>query len=123
MSEVVAGQTTEVFKRMLLREGGFSFSLKYTDDDGARRTLDLTCPDASAYEAWYTGLRVVVERLRSSATPAVPAAAAFMASAGGGDAGGGSLPAALVTAAELSRCFGGGTAVVSWSFYPANRSD
>lgn len=43
VTEVVPGQTTDVFKRFMLRDAGLSFSLKYTDDDGSRRTLDLTC--------------------------------------------------------------------------------
>lgn len=34
VTELVPGQTTDVFKRHMLRETSFSFSLKYTDDDG-----------------------------------------------------------------------------------------
>lgn len=61
-------------------------------------------------QAWFTGLRVVADRLRVTGTPAVPAAAAFAAAQLGT---GGGFPPAILSSAELARCYGGGTAVVS----------
>eukprot|EP00887_Chlorella_sp_A99_P006935 scaffold2.g6935.t1 len=61
--EVVAGQQTE-----------------YVDDEGAARTLDLTCPDQAQREVWFAGLKVVVARLRVAGAPA-PLAASVAAAA------------------------------------------
>lgn len=107
VNEVVAGQSTEVFKRFVLRETALSFSLKYTDDDGSHRTLDLTCQNQQQFDAWHTGLRVVADRLRVTGAPAVPAAAAFAAQLSSGSF------TSVRSAAEAARCYGGGTAVVS----------
>lgn len=105
VNEVVAGQSTEVFKRFVLRETALSFSLKYTDDDGSHRTLDLTCQNQQQFDAWHTGLRVVADRLRVTGAPAVPAAAAFAAQLSSGSF------TSVRSAAEAARCYGGGTAV------------
>lgn len=76
MSEVSAGQATEVFRRHPLREPARSFSLLYTDEDGSSRTLDLTCADEQQFELWYGGLAALVRYLRSLGAPVAGAAAA-----------------------------------------------
>ena len=57
--QVVAGQTTESFKRYpnssYVR---LSFSLIYSSKEGAPRTLDLTANDEQAFELWFCGLQV-----------------------------------------------------------------
>jgi hypothetical protein len=82
VSEVVAGQGTEVFRRYPLRDGAASFSLRYRDEDGGSRTLDLTAADPQQLELWLVGLRVVAARLAALGTPVSLAAAP----------GGGGLP-------------------------------
>jgi hypothetical protein len=42
-------------------------SLRWVDDDGSTRTLDLTCLDAQQYSVWYLGLRLVSRHLQRSA--------------------------------------------------------
>lgn len=105
VTEVVGGQTTEVFRRCPLRPSARCFSLRYRDDDGASRTLDLTCADEQQYELWLIGLRVVADRLRTLGTPVVPAQRPSSSSGGpptsagglgGGVGAGGMSPAELV---------------------------
>lgn len=91
VSEVVAGQATEVFRRYPLREGAGSFSLRYRAEDGTSRTLDLTATDEQQFELWFTGLRVVAARLQALGTPV----AALPPSGPGG-----------LSPAELARCVG-----------------
>lgn len=70
VTEVLAGQTTEVFRRHPLRDPqAHCFSLLYTDEQGASRTLDLTCADSQQYELWCDGLRMLAHRLRSLGMP------------------------------------------------------
>ncbi|KAL4459113.1 hypothetical protein ABPG75_013978 [Micractinium tetrahymenae] len=129
VAEVVAGQTTEVFRRCPLRPSARCFSLRYRDEDGSSRTLDLTCADEQQYELWLMGLCVVAERLRTLGTPVMGAAgAAAPAGRPGGSAAGGSLLAGSaggvsagglasagaaaggLSPAELSKCVAGSRA-------------
>ncbi|KAL4854190.1 PH [Chlorella vulgaris] len=103
--EVVAGQTTEVFRRFPLREGACSFSLRYRDEDGTSRTLDLTAADQQQLELWFTGLRVIAARLAALGTPVGGASAQLAAASSGG------LPACApgsggLSPADLLRCVG-----------------
>lgn len=126
VSEVVAGQTTEVFRRCPLRPSARCFSLRYRDEDGTSRTLDLTCADEQQYELWLTGLRVVAERLRTLGTPVAGAAGTTgrAGSAAGGSllagsvggasasaAAGAGAPAGGLSPAELSKCVAGSRAL------------
>ena len=59
--QVVAGQTTESFKRYLYPGAVHrSFSLLYKDSksDNATRTLDLTASSEQDFELWFCGLQV-----------------------------------------------------------------
>lgn len=112
VSEVVAGQTTEVFRRYPVREAPGatrSLSLHYKDEEGSSRTLDLTCADEQQFELWHTGLRVLAHRLRSMGTPVPvgPAATAASAAAApplGSLAGpGGASPGEVARCLEKSR--------------------
>jgi hypothetical protein len=101
--ELVAGQTTEVFRRFPLREGACSFSLRYRDEDGTSRTLDLTAADQQQLELWFTGLRVIAARLAALGTPVGGGPAQLAAASSGG------LPACApgsggLSPADLLRC-------------------
>ncbi len=129
VTEVVAGQTTEVFRRCPLRPSARCFSLRYRDEDGTSRTLDLTCAEEQQFELWLTGLRVVAERLRTLGTPVTGAAGAAAPAGRGGSTAGGSLlagsaggvsasavagagaPAGGLSPAELSKCVAGSRAL------------
>jgi hypothetical protein len=119
VTEVVAGQGSEVFRRYPLREPPVrSFSLHYCEEDGSSRTLDLTCADERQFELWHAGLRVVAARLRAMGgappaaqpagsagaliptgpgAPTAPPLAAVLGSSGSGGAGG-------ISPADLGRC-------------------
>lgn len=129
VTEVVSGQTTEVFRRCPLRPSARCFSLRYRDEDGTARTLDLTCGDEQQYELWLLGLRVVAERLRTLGTPVAGAAGAAAPAGRAGSTAGGSLlagsaggvtagslagagaPAGGLSPAELSKCVAGSRAL------------
>lgn len=129
VTEVVAGQTTEVFRRCPLRPSARCFSLRYRDEDGTSRTLDLTCAEEQQFELWLTGLRVVSERLRTLGTPVTGVAGAAAPAGRGGSTAGGSLlagsaggvsasavagagaPAGGLSPAELSKCVAGSRAL------------
>ena len=118
VTEVAAGQGSEVFRRYPLREPPVrSFSLHYEEGDGSSRTLDLTCADERQFELWRTGLMVVAARLRAlkDAPPvAAPLAAGALVAAGpgGGTApplaavlgGSGSGGAGAIAPGDLGRC-------------------
>ena len=110
VSEVVAGQTTDVFRRHPVREPGGatrSLSLHYRDDDGSSRTLDLTCPDGPSFQLWHTGLAVLVRRLRAMGTPVTGAALQPPGAPqplGAGCGPGGASPADVARCVE--RCWG-----------------
>lgn len=102
VSQVVTGQTTEIFRRHPLRDPeARCFSLLYTDDEGGSRSLDLTCADAQQFELWHTGLCALVHRLRSLGMPVGPAAAG-VATLGGSGVGGAS-PLEVAQALEQAR--------------------
>ena len=61
--QVVAGQTTETFRRHPMPQlARASFSLVYADAEaGGLRTLDLTCQSELEHELWFWGLQVGAE--------------------------------------------------------------
>ena len=109
VNAVVAGQGSEVFRRHPVREAPGatrSLSLHYKDEEGAARTLDLTCANREQFELWHAGLRVLAHRLRTVGAPVAAAAggaAGTMPPLGSASGTGGATPADVARCLDKSR--------------------